>query len=472
VNGTISRREILHAAGVAAGTGLLAGCRPVSTGPAAESPAFEEGQTIPWRNWAGNQGCQPKARLAPESEDALVSALRAGDGPVRPVGTGHSFSAVVPTNGTLVAADLLGNGLVQANGAAFEAEAWAGTRLHLLGPALHSEGLALSNLPDIDYPTLGGALATSTHGTGVRFGSLSSMVRALTLATPDGELVECDATKNTEIFHAARCSLGALGVVTRARLACEAPFHVVENNRFEALEDVLDDVAARRDRHRHFEFYAFPHTGAALTITTDEGGEGLPRPPEGDPHAIELLRDVWRWVGRLPWVGSPIYEGLVRALGGDAEIARPGWSFEVLTHPRIIRFREMEYTVPAEAGPACLREILAAIRDRAIPVVFPIEYRYTAPDDVWLSMFHERPGCSISVHQFADEDHRPYFREIEPIFWKYDGRPHWGKLHSLSGEQLAPLYPRWREFAEVREALDPEGRMLNDHLRGVLAGPA
>lgn len=467
---TLSRREFLHAAGVAAGIGLVAGCRPVSTGPAADGPVFEEGQPIPWRNWAGNQGCRPRARLAPESEDALVAALRGAGGPIRPVGAGHSFSAVVPTDGTLVAADLLGNGLLSADRNAREAEAWAGTRLHALGPALHSEGLALSNLPDIDYQTLGGALATSTHGTGARFGSLSSRVRGLTLATPTGELVECDTTRNPEVFHAARCSLGAFGVVTRARLACEAPFHVVETQRFEPLEDVLAEIEARRDRHRHFEFYAFPHTRVALTVATDVGGEGTPRPPEDDPDAVELLRDTYRWVGRLPWLGDAIYDRLVRAVAGDAETQRPGWSFEVLTHPRIIRFREMEYTVPAEAGPACLREVLAAIRDRAIPVVFPIEYRYTAADDVWLSMFHERDGCSISVHQYADEDHRPYFREVEPIFWKYDGRPHWGKLHSLSAVQLARLYPRWRDFADVRETLDPNGRMLNDHLRGVLGG--
>ena len=125
------------------------------------------------------------------------------------------------------------------------------------------------------------------------------------------------------------------------------------------------------------------------------------------------------------------------------------------------------YTVPADAGPACLREILDTMRDRAIPVVFPIECRYIKADDVWLSMFEGRDGFSISVHHFADEDHRAFMAEIEPIFWKYEGRPHWGKLHSLGAQQLEALYPRWRDFVAVREGVDPEGRMLNDHLRSV-----
>ena len=146
---------------------------------------------------------------------------------------------------------------------------------------------------------------------------------------------------------------------------------------------------------------------------------------------------------------------------------RSGASHQVLTHPRITRFREMEYTVPAGAGPDCLREILATIRHEAIPVVFPIEYRYVQSDDIWLSMFGEQAGCSISIHQFADLDYRPYFDVIERIFWKYAGRPHWGKLHSLKAEQLRGLYPRWDDYLEVRKSLDPTGRMLNSHLRGI-----
>jgi FAD/FMN-containing dehydrogenase len=115
-----------------------------------------------------------------------------------------------------------------------------------------------------------------------------------------------------------------------------------------------------------------------------------------------------------------------------------------------------------------VREILRTIRERNLPVCFPLEYRQTAADDIWLSMFGERAGASISVHQFGDTDYRPYFAEIEPIFWKYEGRPHWGKLHTLDRARLAALYPRWRDFMEVRRTLDPQGRMLNAHLKTVL----
>ena len=135
---------------------------------------------------------------------------------------------------------------------------------------------------------------------------------------------------------------------------------------------------------------------------------------------------------------------------------------------RNVRFNEMEYSVPAEHGPACLREILALIRERDLRTWFPIEYRYVKADDIPLSMFEGRDSCSISVHQHYSMDHHNFFAAIEPVFWKYAGRPHWGKLHTLNARTLQPLYPRWKAFSEVRQALDPQGKFLNAHLASIL----
>jgi FAD/FMN-containing dehydrogenase len=34
-------------------------------------------------------------------------------------------------------------------------------------------------------------------------------------------------------------------------------------------------------------------------------------------------------------------------------------------------------------------------------------------------------------------------------------------------EALAPLYPRFDDFRRLRAELDPRGRFLNEHLRGL-----
>lgn len=461
-----TRRELLVSILGSTAASLLSGCRRTGLGAAPEElPAFLPGEDLPWRNWAGNQGCRPSRRDAPVDEQALADLLGHGTGKIRPVGAGHSFSALVPSDDALVACDLM-NGISEVDSARFEAEVWAGTRLHELGPALETRGQAMPNLPDIDYQTLGGAIATSTHGTGRAFGSLSSFVTALALVTPSGEIIECSRTRNSEIFDAARCSLGSLGVVSRMTLKNRAPFDLTESVSFQGLEDALEEIESRRERHRHFELYVFPHIDAAMNITIDEGRDDSASTAGAD-FSIQEMRDVYRTVGGVPLVGGVLYEQLILSAADLSTHVRSGRSYEILANPRIERFREMEYTIPADAGPACVREILDTIRSEAIPVVYPIEYRYVKGDDIWLSMFNERDGCSISIHQFADEDHRAYFDRIERIFWKYEGRPHWGKLHSLAAPEFDALYPRWREFAELRESLDPTGRFLNEHLQAI-----
>jgi FAD-linked oxidoreductase len=455
----LTRRALLHGA-VSAGLGAVAfaACGRGEQHPLV-SQEWSPGAPLPWRNWSGIERCVPEKRLVPQSERELVALLRSGGRGLRPAGAGHSFSGLVPSDASLVFLDAL-SGVIGSDAAARTAEVWTGTRLWQLGPALAALGQAMPNLPDIDYQTLGGALATSTHGTGATFGSLSSCVTALALATPSGELLECDAQRNAEVFHAARTSLGALGVVSRVTLQNRAAFHAVERSRFVELDSLLANLAAERDGHPHFEFYAFPHAEVALAISTDETDTPAAEVVPDDPEAILLLRSLFRWTRPLPG-GRRLYETFLRHQPASE---RSGESHAVLAHPRTVRFNEMEYTMPAEAGPECLREVLREIRSRDLPVCFPIECRHIRADDVWLSMFHERPGFSISIHQFADEDWRPYFAAIEPIFWKFEGRPHWGKLHTLDAARLGSLYPRFADFQKLRRSLDPEGRLINPHL--------
>lgn len=462
-----TRRSLLRNALIGAGLWTVPGCGVSSgrgSGAGVNALSSIAQPRITWRNWAGDHACTPLRRAAPRNEEEVLELLRTATGIVRPVGAGHSFSPLVPSEDTLIACDLM-SGVIDADAEALQAEVWAGTRLHALGPALEEVGQALVTQPDIDDQVLAGAIATSTHGTGRELGSLSSYVVGLTLATPSGELIECDRERNADVFHSARCSLGALGVVTRLRLQNRAPYRLMESTRLMPMDELLRDAEALRDTNRHMEFMALPYSGLGLLMTTNETEDRRVEIAE-DPRAVYGLREGWAAVGGDPATYRHV---LSEQLGGEPE-RRLGPSYRVLAHDRFARFREMEYTVPAEDGPACLAEILETIEREAIPVVFPIEYRYVARDDVWLSMFNDRDGCTISIHQYADEDQRPVFEALEPIFWRYAGRPHWGKMHSLDADRLASLYPRWGDFARVRRRLDPSGKMLNEHVSRVLVG--
>jgi len=466
----MKRRQFIKgslAIGATATFGGMTGCGPTSTEPQTPIP-FKPGEPVPWVNWAGNQSCLPKWRHAPASEDELVEVLKSATGNVRAVGSGHSFSAVVPTNDTLISMDLL-SGLVRHESDSLQATLLAGTRLNACGPILDSIGQALPNMPDMDYPSLGGALATSVHATGVDFKSMSGYIKGLKLATITGDLIECSQTQNPEIFQAAKTHVGSLGVITEFTLQNQEPFDITEVNRVENLEYVFENMEDLCKQNRHFECFLIPYSSECITVSTNIAKPGDTNEGNDDPQAVNTLRSVFEATSWIPFVGEDLYGfALSKALAAEAATIRTGSSFRVFPHSRIVRFREMEYTVPAELGVACGREILETIKKKELPMSFPIEFRYVKADDVWLSMFEGQDGCSISIHQYGDLDYKKVFAEIEPIFWKYGGRPHWGKIHTMKAPELAKLYSRhWQDFHEIRRSLDPQGKFMNAHLREI-----
>src|SRR5690606_16224438 len=140
----------------------------------------------------------------------------------------------------------------------------------------------------------------------------------------------------------------------------------------------------------------------------------------------------------------------------------------VFTAPRRVVFREMEYAVPRAVGGEVLREVRALVERRGWRIGFPVEIRMTPADDVPLSASSGRDSTYLAFHTPRAADHTAYFAGVEEVLRAYDGRPHWGKLHSRTAADLAPAYPRWEEFAAVREQVDPDRVFTNGYLRRVL----
>jgi FAD-linked oxidoreductase len=423
-----------------------------------------------WTNWARTHGCDPVAIEWPKSRREVAAAVRrAADAgrTVRVAGSGHSFSPCVPTDGTLLDLGRL-NRILEADLATGLVEVEAGITLAELNRGLQERGLALSNLGDIEAQTLGGALATATHGTGARLPNLSAQVEALHLVTGEGEQ-RALTPDDGDLLRAARVSLGSLGAVTSVTLRCVPAFRLRGVDRSLPLEDVLDALDERVDGHDHFEFWTFPHSPLALTRTNDRTEEPVrtPRPAVQWVHDVALdnyaLLALMRTARGFPRAIPRINRLAARAASGRERV---DWSHRIFASPRLVRFDEMEYAIPrehaADAVRAC-REIL-----ERHPVSFPIELRFVAPDDALLSPANGRETAYVAVHVFEGMDGEAPFREVERLMAGWDGRPHWGKRSYLSARELAKRYPGWDAFAAARAELDPEGRFENDWARRVL----
>ena len=145
-------------------------------------------------------------------------------------------------------------------------------------------------------------------------------------------------------------------------------------------------------------------------------------------------------------------------------------SYEVFTSPRRVRFVEMEYAVPRAALREAVRAVQRVIEREGLMISFPIEARVAAADDIPLSTAEGRDSGYVAIHRYRSEPFEPYFRAVEAEMMALDGRPHWGKMHWRTCDDLRPAYPRFDEFVAVRDELDPTRVFANSYLDTVL-GP-
>ncbi len=455
----LTRREALALGAVSAAAAGLTG---TARGLIREADA--QTRDIAWSNWSGYLSATPARVFAPASVDELAGSMAQLPAPIRPVGAGHSFSALVPTDGTLLSIDRIA-GLDHFDEMTGTVRFKAGTRLFHAAQALEDENRALPIMPDINKQTFAGAISTATHGTGIDLMALHGFVTGLTLATPSGELIRCSETENSDIFKAAQVSLGSLGILTEIESQTRPLHRLRKSQWFEPIEDVIANAPELAREHRHWEFYYLPYTGMALVITNDETEAPVWRDPDRDDN--KDMADL-RMLESLTWWAPPLRRFLSRRLmTGTGAASEVDTYWRVLSSERAVRFNEMEYHVPVDAAQQCLREVVSAVERAGVRVFFPFEFRYIKGDDAWLSPFEGGERCSIAIHRYFEEDPKPIQDVVEPIFRRHDGRPHWGKMNTLGAADFASLYPHWQDFLDVREALDPEGRLLTPYMRSL-----
>ena len=433
------------------------------------------GKNATWRNWGGNVSARPAREVAPASVDELAAAVRraAEDGlTVKAVGAGHSFTSIAATDGVLIRPQLL-TGIRDIDRENMTVTVEAGTPLKRLNVALAREGLSLTNMGDIMEQTVSGATSTGTHGTGRDSGSIAAQIKGLELVTADGSVLSCSEKENPDVFAAARIGLGALGIVTAITFAVEPVFLLTAREEPMPFDKVLSDFEELWAENEHFEFYWFPHTGSTNTKRNNRSaGPEKPVPQLKSWIEDEFLSNgvfqVANWVGRaVPATIPAIAQISSKALSARTYTDIP---YKVFTSPRRVRFVEMEYAVPRAAVVETLRELKTMVDRSGLRVSFPVEVRTAPADDIALSTASGRDSAYIAVHMFQGTPFQRYFTAAERIFTAHEGRPHWGKIHTLNSTVLSELYPHHRDFVALRDRQDPDRVFANRYLTRVL-GP-
>jgi L-gulonolactone oxidase len=427
-----------------------------------------------WRNWSGTESATGVELLRPASVDELAAAVKtaAEQGKkLKAVGSGHSFTGCSVPEQVMIRLDGLSS-ITNADKESGRVTVGAGTGLRKLNAGLAAFDLAMANLGDIDKQTISGAISTGTHGTGARLGGLATQIVALDLVTADGSIVHCSAEENADVFNAARISVGALGVITSLTVQCVPAFLLRAQEMPLPLSEVLSGFDELADGNDHFEFYWFPHTEIALTKRNNRVAPGVGASPVGRIRGWvddELLSNkvfelTNRVAARRPGLVPRINRVASRALSAREYVDS---SYKVFCSERNVVFRESEYAVPREHVLDVIRRLRDWIDASGSHIPFPIEVRVAAADDIWLSSAYGRDTAYIAIHQYHRIPHDPYFRAFEQIVAEYDARPHWGKLHTLTADDLRDRYPRFDDFLAVRDRLDPNRSFANPYTRQV-----
>ncbi|KGM08963.1 D-arabinono-1,4-lactone oxidase [Cellulomonas bogoriensis] len=403
-------------------------------------------------NWSGSLRFTPGQVAAPTTTEEVAQVVRSAraDGRrVRPVGQGHSSTPLVRTDDVLLSADAMA-GMVTHDPDTLRAEVLPGTRLSEAGTAFHGVGMAMENLGDVDMQAIAGAIATGTHGSGLELPNLSQMLVGGELVTGTGDVLRFGEDvhgrphpaglplDDDDVVRALRVNLGALGVLTSLTLQLVPSFDVHRRDWCTHVDWAVEHFDALARTNRSFDMYWYPRSDIAQVRTLDD--------PHVEPDIVPPGRQIH-----------------------DEDL---GPSHEIIPNNRDLRFDEMEYMLPYEAGLECFAEVRARIKERhRQDVAWRVLVRTVAADEALISNCYGRPTLTIALLHNAGLPYEEYFGDMEPLLQEYGGRPHWGKKHTMTAADLAPRLPRWDDFQTARQALDPEGVLLNEHLSAVLGVP-
>lgn len=431
--------------------------------------------TAKWVNWARTESSQPATSVAPRTPEQVVATVQRARGTghtVKPIGASHSFTGIGATDGIRLDMSRM-RGLVDADTSKLRATLWGGTHLWEVPGLLAPLGLAMANLGDIDRQTITGATQTGTHGTGLRFGGISTSIVGAQIVTGEGQILTVDEQTNPELLPAVALGLGALGVVVTVTLQCVPRFLLHAEEAPAGLDEVLDGWEDRVRGTDHFEFFWFPHTASVRTKSNTRLPFDGPREPLSrtakfidEELANNAAFGVCTMIGALAPRTVPKLNRLIESVSSRRSYADE--SHRVLITSRRVHFREMEYAVPLEAVPSAVRELGRLIEREGFRVSFPVEVRAAEADDLMLSTAYGRESGYVAVHRFWRERDTVYFREAEAILAAHDGRPHWGKMHTLRASELARRYPRFDDFLAARDRIDPDRIFTNPYLTRVL----
>jgi hypothetical protein len=431
-----------------------------------------------WKNWAGNQSCECDLPAPPRSLDDLTEIVRnaaqAGKR-VRAVGGGYSWSPLVTNDGEVIVRMHKLSRLIHYDEDLRTVEVECGMSIEELTKQMADEGMTLLTPTLFPRPTVGGVVATGSHGMGFAFGNFSDQILEMTIVRADGSVRTIDATDPD--FAAAQVALGSLGIVYSVKISVVPEFNVYIDKRYVPVSYVLEEFEDLQASYEFLEIFWFPLQDKMwLYLMNTTRSKADSRSWWG-----QLKRRVNTWFQELaagaviPWLAkhvhqaTPILNRIASRLANKVE-ASVEVASDAFHHQRAYALAwDVSYSLHAHDAAAAWRKGIDLVAEYAradrYPVNLAMHCRFTGKSNAWLAANYDRETLFIEVATAKGTPNwQGFFEEMEQRWTAFDGaRPHWGKLFWKVGA-VANQYGRMNDFLEVRQRWDPNRTFLNEFL--------
>ena len=419
--------------------------------------------TFPETNWAGNLKYHAEHFYAPKSAAEVQQYVKQLTS-MRALGSRHSFNTIADTTSSQLWLPHLDS--IEINEKAHTVTVGAAVRYGTLAPVIDAKGYAVHNLASLPHITVVGAIATATHGSGVKNGNLATAVNAIEYVNADGELVTVSRKKDGAKFLGSVVHLGSLGIITRVTLDLLPRFDMTQivyrDLSMDQLEHNLEAIMSagysvslftdwQKNRIAQVWIKDRVQPGAKATIAPDFYGA---KPADKNMHPIEAnsAENCTEQMG----VPGPWYERMPH--------------FKMNFTPSNGAELQTEYFVPRARGYEAIRAV-QSLADKIGSHLFITELRSIAADELWMSMAYKRDSLAIHFTWKPEtQEVMALLPQIEEKLAPFEARPHWAKLFTVPPATLAARYEKINDYKALLNKQDPKGKFRNEFINHNIFG--
>jgi xylitol oxidase len=399
-------------------------------------------------NWSSNVNFQEQEYLEPTNLDDLQDIV-ASQKFVRARGSAHSFNSIADSNNTIVSLEKMPQ-TIEIDEVKQNVKVSSFLKYGELVPTLHARGWALSNLASLPHISIAGSVSTATHGSGIFNKNLAAQVAAVEFIDSTGSIRHL--SEGSREYEAFVVGLGLTGIITNYWLKIEPSFNVkqiiYENVSDIELEKSFDEIMGTAYSVSFFTRWDSSNQGNLWCKFKEN--QYIPDIVSGAHQATKKLH--------------PIPE--VDPVAATEQFGVTGPWLERLAHfkldftPSVGDEIQSEFFVDRENAPAViqkLRELSPKFRD----MLWISELRTIAADNFWMSTASARDSVGFHFTWKKSNFDPKVVKEIEENLVQFDYRPHWGKVFYAESRYLRSVYPKYSDFVEAVNLIDPNKKFSN-----------